>query len=65
MNSDSLDSQPHVPTPRHAPPVGRALRILVGLLLMILVAPVYFRVDAALAIGALLLVLGLVGVYRL
>jgi hypothetical protein len=45
--------------------VGRALRILLGLALMIYVAPVYFRVPVPLAGGALLLVLGLIGVYSL
>jgi len=45
--------------------VGRALRILLGLALMIYVMPVYFRVPVPLAGGALLLVLGLIGVYCL
>jgi hypothetical protein len=45
--------------------VGRALRILLGFALMIYVTPVYFRVPVPLAGGALLLVLGLIGVYSL
>jgi hypothetical protein len=50
---------------RKAPPLGRALRILLGLLLIVYTAPVYFRVPIRLTIGAWLLVLGLVGVYSL
>src|SRR5437867_10821077 len=61
MNPGSLDSQGE----RHAPPVGRVLRILVGLGLMVKVTPVYFHVDAGLAIGAVLLMLGLLAVYSL
>ncbi len=45
--------------------MGRALRILLGLALMIYVTPVYFRVPVPLAVGAWLLVLGLIGVYSL
>jgi hypothetical protein len=45
--------------------VGRALRLLLGLVLMIYVAPVYFRVPARVAVGALLLVLGLIAIYSL
>jgi hypothetical protein len=41
------------------------LRILLGLVLMVYVAPVYFRVPVPLAVGAWLLVLGLIGVYSL
>jgi hypothetical protein len=41
------------------------LRILLGLALMIYVTPVYFRVPVPLAVVALLLVLGLIGVYSL
>ena len=48
--------------PRQAPPVGRALRILLGLALMVYVAPVYFQVPV-LSVRVLLLMLGLVGVY--
>ena len=49
--------------PRQAPPVGRALRILLGLALMVYVAPVYFQVPVQLSVRVLLLMLGLVGVY--
>jgi hypothetical protein len=54
---DSRDSQ--------APPVGRALRIVVGLLLMVYVTPVYFRVPLRISVSVLLLMLGLIGVYSL
>jgi len=50
---------------RQAPPVGRALRILLGLALIAYVAPVYFQIPARIAVGAWLLVLGLIGVYSL
>ncbi len=45
--------------------MGRALRILLGLLLIVYTVPVYFRIPIRLAGGAWLLVLGLVGVYSL
>ncbi len=45
--------------------MGRALRILLGVALMVYVAPVYFRVPVRLAVDALLLILGLIGVYSL
>jgi hypothetical protein len=51
--------------PRQAPPVGRALRILLGLVLTVYVAPVYFQVPVRVAMGSFLLVLGLIGVYSL
>ncbi|HEY8671640.1 MAG TPA: hypothetical protein VIL63_12410 [Terriglobales bacterium] len=54
MTKDARDSQ--------APPVGRALRILLGLVLMVYVTPVYFQIPARLSVRALLLILGLVGV---
>jgi hypothetical protein len=41
------------------------LRILLGLTLMVYVAPVYFQVSAGVAVGSLLLMLGLIGVYGL
>ena len=63
MNGASLESRASFQQPRQAPPVGRALRILVGLVLVIRVAPIYVHVDARLAIGALLLMLGLLVVY--
>ncbi len=46
-------------------PVGRVLRILPGLVLMVYVVPVYFKVRAQVAAGSLLLVLGLIGLYVL
>ncbi len=62
---DSLDSKALLQQPRRAPPVGRVLRILLGIVLMVYVTPVYFQVPVPLAVGALLLVFGLVGVYSL
>ena len=54
-----------VQEPRQAPPIGRVLRILLGLVLMIYVTPVYFQVPARVAVASLLLMLGLIGVYSL
>jgi hypothetical protein len=65
VTTGPLDSQALVQQSRKAPPLGRALRILLGLLLIVYTAPVYFRVPIRLTIGAWLLVLGLVGVYSL
>jgi len=45
--------------------VGRALRILLGVALMVYVAPVYFRVPVRVAVGSFLLMVGLIGVYSL
>jgi hypothetical protein len=45
--------------------VGRALRILLGLVLIVYVAPVYFQVPARVSVEVLLLMLGLIGVYSL
>jgi hypothetical protein len=50
---------------RQAPPVGRVLRILLGLALMIYVTPVYSQVPVRVAVGSLLLMLGLIGMYSL
>ena len=65
MARDSLDSQTLLQQTRQVPPVGRAVRILLGLALMIYVTPVYFRIPVSLAAGAWLLVLGLIAVYSL
>jgi hypothetical protein len=65
VTTGSLDSKELVEQPRKAPPVGRVLRIVLGLVLMVYVAPVYFQVPVRVAIGSLLLVLGLIGVYSL
>ena len=65
MTRSSLDSQALLQQPSQAPPVGRALRILLGVALMVYVAPVYFRVPMRLAVGSFLLVLGLIGAYSL
>ena len=45
--------------------MGRALRILLGLALIVYTVPVYFQVPIGLAVGAWLLVFGLIGVYSL
>jgi hypothetical protein len=50
---------------RQAPPVGRAFRVVLGLALMVYVAPVYFQVPARVPVGSLLLIVGLIGVYIL
>jgi hypothetical protein len=46
-------------------PVGRALRILLGVALIIYVAPVYFRLPMRTTIASSLLVLGLIGLFSL
>ncbi len=58
-------SQASLQQARRAPPVGRALRILLGLVLMVYVAPVYFQVPVRLSVRVLLLMLGLTGIYSL
>ena len=65
MTTGSLDSKELVEQPRKAPPMGRALRMSLGVVLIIYTVPVYFRVPTRLTIGAWLLVLGLIGVYSL
>jgi len=65
VTTGSLDSQASVQQPSKAPPLGRALRILLGLVLIVYTVPVYFQVPMRLAVGASLLVLGLIGVYSL
>jgi hypothetical protein len=41
------------------------LRVLLGLVLIVYVAPVYFRVPTRVAVGSLLVILELIGVYGL
>jgi hypothetical protein len=41
--------------------MGRALRIVLGLALMVYVVPVYFQIPARMSVRVLLLMLGLVG----
>jgi len=65
VTKGSLDSQALLQQPRKAPPIGRALRILLGLVLMAYVAPVYLQVGARVAVGSFLLMVGLIGVYSL
>jgi hypothetical protein len=45
--------------------VGRVLRVLLGLVLIVYVVPVYFQVPVRVAVGSCLLMLGLFGVYSL
>ena len=65
VTTGSLDSQALVQQPRKALPMGRALRILLGLVVIVYTVPVYFQVPMRLAVGAWLLVLGLIGIYSL
>jgi len=60
-------TSPHVyeVQPPKAPPLGRALRILIGLALIACVTPVFFRVPLRFTGKVLLLMLGLIGVYSL
>src|SRR5258707_11419356 len=48
-----------------APPVGRALRGLFGILLMAYVTPVYFRIPLRTSLSVVLLIIGLIGIYSL
>jgi len=50
---------------RQAPPVGRALRIALGLALIVYVAPVYFQIPARISVRVLVLMVGLLGAYSL
>ena len=65
VTKGSLDSQALLQQPRKAPPIGRALRILLGLVLMAYVAPVYLQVGVRVAVGSFLLMVGLIGLYSL
>src|ERR1700747_2837177 len=49
--------------PNRAPPVGRSLRILLGVFLIIYVTPIYFRLPSRVFIGSLVLMLGLIAAY--
>ena len=49
--------------PCRAPPIGRALRILLGLVLLVYAAPVYLRVSLRVVIESLLLILALIAMY--
>jgi hypothetical protein len=59
-NSQALPDKP-----RSAPPLGRALRIVLGLALIVYLTPVYFQVPVRLSVQVLLLMLGLTGIYSL
>ena len=65
MTKGPLDSKVSLQQPRQAPPIGRALRVLLGLVLILYTVPVYFRVPVPIAIRELLLMLGLAGIYSL
>ena len=51
--------------PRRTPPAGRALRTVLGLILIAYVAPVYFRLPLRIVIGSLVLTLGFIVLYSL
>lgn len=63
MTEGSRDFKVVLEQARRAPPLGRALRVLLGLALMVYVGPVYFHVPGEFFGRVLLLMLGLVGVY--
>jgi hypothetical protein len=65
MTKNSLESPALLREPRRAPPVGRVLRVVLGVVLIAYVTPVYFRVPARVSVESLLLILGLIGVYSL
>ncbi len=65
MHPVSAPPQPSGRPPRRAPPVGRVLRFLLGLVLLARVTPVYFGVHRRLALDAVLLMLGLLLMYSL
>jgi hypothetical protein len=65
VTEGSLESQALLREPRRAPPVGRALRVLLGLVLIAYVTPAYFKIPVPLVVHSLLLMLGLVGIYGL
>ena len=65
MSKQSADPESPGEEPRRAPPIGRALRIVVGLWLLVYVVPPYFEFGVPFAVRALLLVLGLAGIYSL
>ncbi len=65
VKADGVQIRGLLEEPRRAPPVGRVLRILLGLALMVYVAPVYFQVPARVSVGSLLLIVGLIGIYSL
>jgi len=50
---------------RKAPPLGRALRILIGLALIAYVTPVFFRVPRRFTVEVFLLLLGLIALFSL
>src|SRR5437764_14371918 len=56
-------SQASLQQSRQAPLVGRVLRLLLGLVLIVYVTPVYFQVPVRVAVRVLLLTLGLLGTY--
>lgn len=65
MTKGSPDTYVLLQQSRQAPPLGRVLRILLGLALVIYVTLVYSQVPVRVAVGSLLLMLGLIGIYSL
>jgi len=49
--------------PNRAPPVGRVLRILLGLLVIVYVTPIYLRLPLRVFVGSLVLMIGLILAY--
>jgi hypothetical protein len=65
VTGGSFDSQASLQRPREAPPIGRALRILIGLALIVYVTPVFFRVPLRFTGEVFLLMLGLIALCSL
>ena len=65
LSSFSLNTKMPPEQLHRAPPAGRALRILLGLVLIASVARVYLRVPLDVVVGSLVLMLGFIAVYSL
>ena len=64
MSKSSADSE-SPGEESQAPPIGRSLRVVLGILLLVYFIPHYFQAGVPFATRALLLVIGLGGVYSL
>lgn len=65
MTECSVESGARAGAPGRAPPIGRALRVVLGILLLIYVVPPYFHFGLPFAVRAVLSVLGIACVYSL
>lgn len=65
MSKGSFDSEAPPEQSRRAPPVGRTLRIILGLALIGYTTPVFLHIPGLLVVESLLLMLGLVCFYSL